>query len=199
MEIMTWLKSHGTIAVILIGLALGGVILLLKKQPSVSGSTSTTSTTASSGLATDANGNHVVYVPVENVYSNVYSPTTTTTTTAPTPPQPPPPPAKPPITPRPTNHDNSAPPMGGGYMGNQPSLQPSPNSTRGIWIARHVVQHGETLQAIASHLTAGGVPVSWMDVYSHNSGVIRMTAASDGTNDPYKLTPGMVLSVPSLG
>ncbi len=82
--IIAWMKAHAVIAAVFIGLVIGAVVLMFKQQPG--GAASTAATGNLSGLATNANGQPVVYVPVQNTYENIYAPTTTN------PPPPPPPP-----------------------------------------------------------------------------------------------------------
>jgi|SRR5579875_2268580 hypothetical protein len=90
-SILAWIKSHAVLAAVFVGLLLGAIVLMFKQQPGASTASPTATATGDlSGLATDANGNHIVYVPVQNSYENIYAPTTTVTSTPAPAPQPPP-------------------------------------------------------------------------------------------------------------
>jgi len=67
-NILEWIKGHtGILLVVVTGLLLGA--LFLKKQPPASSTTN--STAGMSGLATDANGNPIVYRDVADEFVNV--------------------------------------------------------------------------------------------------------------------------------
>ncbi len=194
-SLLTFAEEH---APLLIGLAVAVVIYLLYKN-SQSSTTSTTSQQDLSGLATNANGQPIVYVPTSTTFStnnsinnsDNNSPTTTTTTTG-VPELPPTgttgtgPVRQPgPIAPKPIASIVLPAPRG--------SLQPPLAAGHGDTNFQiHTVKAGETLASITQKI-GWGSDTQKLVGYRNNAAILA--AALIDTSNPYASLPaGLQLS-----
>lgn len=213
-----WVKEHSAIT---IGFGVVAVLLIaaqfMKKNSANSSASGSTSPSQDlSGLATDQNGNHIVYVPTQTTFSTtntvgnnsvVNSPTSTTTatttvnTSAPTqvvnggPVTVTPPPSHPVTGTNPPTHT--------------PPVQPPVTHHGGlVWDQSYSIHGGDTLSGIASTVTAklraSGMPstvsVGYNDIYAHNQAKIDATASAHHNPIPggpkNNIFPGELLILP---
>lgn len=212
-----WVKGH---AGIVIGFGIVAVLLLasqfMKKGSTSTSSTGTTTGTQQdlSGLATNAQGQAIVYVPTQTQFTTVNrvgagatvnSPTTTTSnqttvnTSAPTQV----------VNAGPVTSTEPAPhPVTGSTSPPAHSTPPPPPVTHKgglVWDQSYVIKGGDTLSGIASAITgklrASGMPstvsVTYNDIYSHNTSTINTYAAKHGTpiKNPAFATPAAINNI----
>jgi hypothetical protein len=189
--ITAWISNHAPLAILIAVVAAIVLFAFLTNRKANQAQTSTTQDGATgdlSGLATDANGNHIVYLPVEDYYNNINTITgsynnpvtsTNTTTTTDTSVVNPPPPTPAPVTP--------------------PVVMPPPQhvGTTIAWIVPYTVQAGDTLRSIAEMVGDRGTQTSSAAIYSHNKHTIDMLVASNHGRS-MQLYPGEHLILPAV-
>lgn len=166
-----WLSEHAPLAILIA--VVGSIVLFafLTNRKANQGQTADQNgaTGDLSGLAVDANGNHIVYLPTQDYFENMNvitgsynqaSTTTNTTTTTDTSVVNPPP-----IQPQPPQPPVVVPP-------------PQHVGTTIAWIVPYTVQGGDTLKSIAEMVGDRGTQTTAAAIYSHNRHTIDMMVAS---------------------
>lgn len=224
---MVWLEEH-PIVLIVGGIAIFFLVIpqVLKLGQQATGTSSQLAGTSNntnadlSGLTTSAGGTPIAYVPTQTIFSttnitkgstvnspnSVNAPSATTVTsqapssvnvttpvsiTNPVTLVPSPVPVAKPPTP-------SAPPRNG-----TPTPVSNPKTGHLQWDQNYSIKHGDTLSAIAAHLTqrlrSAGMPtsmsVTYNDIYAHNMAVINAASAKHGTPIKGYATPAQLNNI----